>query len=231
MRATWFGAGAVSALCGALILVPEAWAPAAVLALGAAALVAARRDPAAVWTAAALGGVGVLLAAERYRGTVLAIARAARHGAGTAPVLTASALALLFAVAVLWRLLPVVPREQRAAAGVAAGIVFLGAITALLANAGFALAGTEGMRWGHGLATVTWMAAGATALLRRRSGDAVLTVAGLTMIGAAVAKLFLFDLAALDGAVRVIAFLLVGVTLLGVGAAYAARTERPRRAA
>ena len=39
-----------------------------------------------------------------------------------------------------------------------------------------------------------------------------------------------FDLAALDGAVRVIAFLLVGITLLGVGAAYAAKADRARRA-
>ncbi|BDH58899.1 DUF2339 domain-containing protein [Tsukamurella sp. PLM1] len=75
-----------------------------------------------------------------------------------------------------------------------------------------------------------WIATGAVLLLQRRvAGGAVATVAGLAMIGAAVAKLFLFDLAALDGVVRVAAFLVVGVILLGVGAVYAARSDRPGR--
>ena len=43
----------------------------------------------------------------------------------------------------------------------------------------------------------------------------------MAVIAAAVAKLFLFDLAALDGVFRVIAFIVVGLLLLSLGVAYA----------
>lgn len=43
----------------------------------------------------------------------------------------------------------------------------------------------------------------------------------LVIVAAAVAKLFLFDLAALDGLFRVIAFIVVGLLLLTLGVVYA----------
>ncbi|NKY20273.1 DUF2339 domain-containing protein, partial [Tsukamurella spumae] len=230
VRAVWFAVAACSALIGALVAVPGTWLATVVLALGAGALVAARREPSACWAGAALGGVGLLVAAGRFGPTVTLLDTAGRYGAGSAAAVTAAALALALAVVAVWRLVPVLPADLRAAAGVGGGLAALGATTALLANLGWALAGADGARFGHGLATVAWIAVGAFLLLqRRRVWGTASTVAGLALIGGAVAKLFLFDLAALDGAVRVAAFLVVGVSLLAVGAVYAARTDRASR--
>lgn len=82
-----------------------------------------------------------------------------------------------------------------------------------------------GFRAGHMCATIGFVAAGAVALLwaRRlhRASRAVVLTAGLIVLGVAVGKLFLFDLAALAGIFRVIAFIVVGLVLLGLGVAYA----------
>ncbi|MFD9827267.1 DUF2339 domain-containing protein [Tsukamurella tyrosinosolvens] len=231
VRGVWFGVAAFAALIGALVATPSASLPAVVLALGVGALVAAGREPSACWAGAALGGVGLAIALEQYGPTVTLLDSAVRRGAGTAPALATAALALALAVVAAWRLLPQVPEEARNLVGAVCGVAALGAATALFANVGWALGGAEGARWGHGVATVAWITTGAYLLLqRRRDGGTAGTVAGLALIAGAVAKLFLFDLAALDGAVRVIAFLLVGITLLGVGAVYAARADRARRA-
>ncbi|MFT3716194.1 MAG: DUF2339 domain-containing protein [Gordonia sp. (in: high G+C Gram-positive bacteria)] len=85
--------------------------------------------------------------------------------------------------------------------------------------------GDAGFRGGHMFATIGFVIAGATALLWARrlrgSARAVALTAGLVVIGVAVAKLFLFDLAALDGVFRVVAFIVAGLVLLGLGVAYA----------
>jgi uncharacterized membrane protein len=46
-------------------------------------------------------------------------------------------------------------------------------------------------------------------------------VSGLVLVGAAVLKLVLFDLATLDGMARVAAFLCAGLVLLAAGTRYA----------
>lgn len=230
VRGVWFGVAAFAALIGAALSAPAASLPAVLLALGTGALIAAGREPSACWAGAALGGMGLAVALEQYGATVTLLDEAVRRGAGTAPVIAAAALALVFALTAAWRLLPQVPEETRNLVGVGCGVAALGAATALLANLGWALGGAEGARWGHGVATVAWITTGAYLLLQRRHDwGATGNVAGLALIAGAVTKLFLFDLAALDGAVRVIAFLLVGITLLGVGAAYAARSDRGPR--
>ncbi|MCF8587470.1 DUF2339 domain-containing protein [Gordonia liuliyuniae] len=80
-------------------------------------------------------------------------------------------------------------------------------------------------RGGHAAATITWGTAAAAALLwaRRLHGTdrAVVLTAGLAVMAAAIAKLFVFDLAALDGVFRVIAFIGVGLILLALGVSYA----------
>ena len=43
----------------------------------------------------------------------------------------------------------------------------------------------------------------------------------MAVVTAAMAKLFLFDLGTLDGIFRAVVFLIVGLGLLGMGAAYA----------
>ena len=82
-----------------------------------------------------------------------------------------------------------------------------------------------GFRAGHMCATIGFVAVGAVALLwaRRLRGSSrtLVLTAGLIVLGVAVGKLFLFDLAALAGIFRVIAFIVVGLVLLGLGVAYA----------
>ncbi len=51
-------------------------------------------------------------------------------------------------------------------------------------------------------------------------------VAGLTLTGAATAKLLLFDLGTLDGIFRVVVFIVVGLALLAMGTGYARSLAR-----
>ena len=88
-----------------------------------------------------------------------------------------------------------------------------------------------GFTIGHAVATVTWMLAATWLLLRglERSRDADLTLrTGLLLAGISVAKLFLYDLAALNGIVRSVAFIVVGLLLLATGSRYAKAYERRR---
>ncbi len=80
-------------------------------------------------------------------------------------------------------------------------------------------------RAGHAAATIIWGSVAVVALLRARrltgTDRAVVLTAGLAVMSAAIGKLFLFDLSALDGVYRVIAFIVVGLMLLGLGVSYA----------
>jgi uncharacterized membrane protein len=58
-------------------------------------------------------------------------------------------------------------------------------------------------------------------LLARGIRRPALRIAGMVLVGAAVAKLVLFDLVALDGLARVGAFLGAGLVLLAAGTRYA----------
>ncbi|MEV6830944.1 DUF2339 domain-containing protein [Amycolatopsis sp. NPDC051102] len=96
----------------------------------------------------------------------------------------------------------------------AAGVVLCGALLAVPGRTGFLL--------GHALITVSWTVA-ALVLLLRGIDVAGLRVTGLVLVGAAVLKLVLFDLSALDGLARVGAFLGAGLVLLAAGTRYARR--------
>ncbi|MGH3863648.1 DUF2339 domain-containing protein [Actinokineospora sp.] len=103
----------------------------------------------------------------------------------------------------------------------AAGVVLTAALLAIPGRSGFLV--------GHVLITVSWTAA-ALVLLVRGINVVALRVIGLVLVGAAVLKLILFDLAALDGMARVAVFLCAGLILLAAGARYArqvAATARP----
>ncbi|MDT2008961.1 DUF2339 domain-containing protein [Rhodococcus opacus] len=108
---------------------------------------------------------------------------------------------------------------------VLAGLVILYAVTTATVSAGTALTGTSaGFIAGHCAATIAWMAAATAALvfgLARRDYAHTALGVGLGLTGAALAKLFLFDLATLDGLFRVLAFLVVGLLLLLAGTRYA----------
>ncbi len=143
-----------------------------------------------------------------------------------------SALAVLAVLAVAgWcaRRLGLLDRESDATTlSVFAGIGGLYAVTTLTVSLGVATGNPDGFRAGHGIATVVWMAVATAALLfglrrlaRTPQQAKVALAAGLLVTAAALAKLFLFDLATLDGLVRAGAFLVVGVLLLVVGTRYA----------
>ncbi|WP_165943072.1 DUF2339 domain-containing protein [Gordonia zhaorongruii] len=80
-------------------------------------------------------------------------------------------------------------------------------------------------RAGHAAATVIWGICATAALLWARTlkgtDRTIVLGAGLSVMAAAIGKLFLFDLAALDGVFRVIAFIGVGLLLLALGVSYA----------
>ncbi|WP_232661317.1 DUF2339 domain-containing protein [Pseudonocardia sp. TRM90224] len=81
---------------------------------------------------------------------------------------------------------------------------------------------------GHAVVTVSWTIA-ALVLLARGISRTALRVAGLVLVGAAVAKLVFFDLGALDGIARVIAFLGAGLVLLAAGTKYARMVAEAER--
>lgn len=86
------------------------------------------------------------------------------------------------------------------------------------------LQGRDGYDTAHLLVTVTWLVIGLALLalslrVERAMGAAV--IGGLVVVAIAIGKLFLVDLAALSGMVRAGGFLVVGLLLLGAGAAYA----------
>lgn len=101
------------------------------------------------------------------------------------------------------------------------GILLLyGTASAIMALVLLARADRTGFLMGHTLITLSWVAF-AIILLLRGIRSPQLRVAGLVLIGMSLLKLFLFDLATLDGIARVIAFLCAGLVLLAAGVRYA----------
>lgn len=104
---------------------------------------------------------------------------------------------------------------------VVAGLgVLYGATASTVAVALLVLPNQTGFFTGHVVVTVSWTVA-ALVLLARGLRSAPIRAAGLSLVGAAVAKLVLFDLSALDGVARVAAFLGAGLVLLTAGTRYA----------
>ncbi|WP_434451995.1 DUF2339 domain-containing protein [Lentzea sp. E54] len=104
---------------------------------------------------------------------------------------------------------------------ITAGLVLLyGAAGAVLCAALLMSPNETGFLFGHSMVTVSWTVA-ALFLLVRGINNKALRICGLILVGAAVVKLVLFDLAALDGIARVLAFLGAGLVLLTAGTRYA----------
>ncbi|SMD09420.1 DUF2339 domain-containing protein [Lentzea albidocapillata] len=104
---------------------------------------------------------------------------------------------------------------------IVSGIVLLyGAAGAVLCAALLVSPDETGFLFGHSMVTVSWTIA-ALFLLVRGINNKALRISGLILVGAAVVKLVLFDLSALDGVARVLAFLGAGLVLLTAGTRYA----------
>jgi hypothetical protein len=195
--------------------------------LGEAALLAllGLRSRAGLWGALgfAIAG-GVLAIAVEVPPTFLVLEPAGPTTGHLASALVSSLLILAVAVLLPW--VGSVTGQLKAPSVSAAPWVFAG-FAALYGAAGLVLSGAllvdsgrDGFLAGHVVITVSWTVM-ALVLLLRGIGVRVLRVIGLVLVGAAVVKLVLFDLSALDGLARVTAFLGAGLILLAAGTRYA----------
>jgi uncharacterized membrane protein len=145
-----------------------------------------------------------------------------------------SALVLALAVALLaagGRLGWIRPDAQTAMLWVPIGLVGLyGAASFVVTLALLVSPDRAGFTAGHALVTVSWTVA-ALVLLARGISRAALRITGMVLVAAAVAKLVLFDLVALDGIARVAAFLGAGLVLLAAGTRYARMVAEANAAA
>lgn len=104
---------------------------------------------------------------------------------------------------------------------IVSGLVLLyGAAGAVLCAALLVSPDETGFLFGHSVVTVSWTIA-ALFLLVKGINNKALRISGLVLVAAAVVKLVLFDLSALDGVARVLAFLGAGLVLLTAGTRYA----------
>ncbi|MFC5141614.1 DUF2339 domain-containing protein [Actinomycetospora rhizophila] len=112
-------------------------------------------------------------------------------------------------------------RTQTAVAVGGLGLVGLYGATGTVVASALLVSPTRGaFLAGHVLVTVSWTAI-ALVLLVRGLQSSLPRVLGGVLVVAAVAKLVLFDLTALDGLARVAAFLGAGLVLLAAGTGYA----------
>ncbi|WP_280437605.1 DUF2339 domain-containing protein [Nocardia carnea] len=178
---------------------------------------------------AVLGGIGLFAVADPE---TLAASRLAIEGLSTATAAAAVAGLGVLAVA-LWTLRRLFGTTTDEAVttllwiGASAAALYL--VTTATVSLGAAAGAADGFVVGHSVSTIIWMTGALAALLyglRRLGAEASATVkvalgSGLLVTAAALAKLFLFDLATLDGLIRVAAFLMVGILLLVAGTRYA----------
>jgi uncharacterized membrane protein len=144
-------------------------------------------------------------------------------------VSTLSSSLLVAAAAVItwaWVSRPDADRDVARIMWAAAAVVAMYAITMFAVTAGVLFGGPEsGFFSGHMAATICWIALAAVvfryATKVPRAQRSLPIGAGLALVAASMAKLFLFDLGTLDGIFRVVVFIVVGLALLGMGAGYA----------
>lgn len=225
-------AGLVALLAATVAGLDGAWVTAAVLgqALVAAGTATVLRSRFAAISGLVLGGLGFLAAIGRdapppvrfgtapYLVDGIPQVAALVTGLAVALLLLATATVLLLATGRLgWT------RPDAATAGVwvPLGLVGLYGAASVVVTAALLIAPTPaGFTAGHAAVTVSWTVA-ALVLLARGIDRPALRTAGLVLVTAAVAKLVLFDLVALDGIARVAAFLGAGLVLLAAGTRYA----------
>lgn len=150
-----------------------------------------------------------------------------------AMLLMMAIIALIGVGVLVWAWTQHRPTTDQQVFAIVGGLISLGLVTEICVGLGALISGgtDSGIRGGHAAATIVWVLSAAAGLLwaRRLGGSAraVTITVSLAVIAAAVAKLFLFDLSALDGVFRVIAFIVVGLLLLSLGAAYAQSLGSP----
>ncbi len=149
-------------------------------------------------------------------------ARGALLGMAVVGVLVVSTAATLLAA--LGRLAYLRTRNGSAVATALLGLLGLYGAAGVVVTVALAISPTRsGFLVGHVLVTISWTALALVLLVRGPRTEAVSLprVLGGVLVVAAVAKLILFDLVALDGLARVAVFLGAGLVLLVAGTRYA----------
>jgi uncharacterized membrane protein len=181
---------------------------------------------------------GVLVAAGGFGlvGAVLALGRdlpvdvVVDGRIGGAPEMLAMSVVGVLLIATAWTLLAALGRlghlagrNRSAVATAVLGLLGLYGAAGVVVTVALAISPTRtGFLVGHVLVTISWAALALVLLVRGPRTEAVLArVLGGVLVVAAVAKLVLFDLHALDGLARVAVFLGAGLVLLVAGARYA----------
>ncbi len=225
----WSTLSAVSALIAVTVAFDGYVEGPVLLAMATIVAVAGRGDAIARWAAAGFGFVGATMLYSYAPLDALLRATAAVPTHIAVSVLISSLLVTAFVVAMARACADLGRRDPNLACvlGAVAGGLFVYAVTAFTVTAGVLVGGTGGgFVAGHMAATICWIGIAAALFVYalRRAGRERRTApitAGLTLTAAATAKLFLFDLATLDGIFRVAAFIVVGLVLLSMGAGYA----------
>lgn len=213
------GAVAVSAVLGlatVTALVARSWSATSLVLLAGSTV---------IW------GIGFAALLDDMPPYVLAQARLVEENASLS-ILVGSVLAAAGAIAIAVGWTRLTAGDLARVAYTAAAVVVVYAVTAISVTSGVLIAGADGFLGGHVVATTCWvvLAGAALAFARHRTGSertAALT-GGLVLVAAAMAKLFLFDLATLDGIFRVLVFIVTGLILLGLGAWYAKALQSER---
>jgi uncharacterized membrane protein len=224
VRPIWSALSAVSALVAVTVAVDGYIAAPVLLAMAVVVAIAGRHDVIAQWVAigfVVVGG-GIFLTYAPPSSLVEVTETSTAAGIST---IVASVLLVACAVTIAWSW----KGEAVIWAGSAAVIIY--AVTAFTVTAGVLIGGVGGGFFaGHVAATICWIAMAAPLFVyaaRLTKAERSMPIgAGMALVAAAMAKLFLFDLGTLDGIFRVVVFIVVGLVLLGMGAGYARLLEK-----
>jgi uncharacterized membrane protein len=225
VRQIWAAVSAVSATVAVLVAFDGDVAGPILLAMAIVVAVAARREMIARWVAVGLAAVGAAFYLSYAPPSSLIYATETTTAAAVS-TLIASLLLIAFAVVFVWTL-----DHQESAMWAGGAVVAVYAITTFTVTAGVVIGGEErGFFAGHMAATICWIVMAAALFIYAaripRANRSLPIGGGLALVGAAMAKLFLFDLGTLDGIFRVAVFIVVGLILLGMGAGYARLLEK-----
>jgi uncharacterized membrane protein len=225
VRQIWAALSAISATIAVLVAFDGHIAGPILLAMAIVVAVAARREVIAKWVALGLAVVGAAFYLSYAPPSSLVYATETTTAAAVS-TLIASLLLIAFAAVIVW-----ITDDHDSAMWAGAAVVAVYAITTFTVTAGVLIGGEErGFFAGHMAATICWIVLAAALFIYAaripRANRSLPIGGGLALVGAAMVKLFLFDLGTLDGIFRVAVFIVVGLILLGMGAGYARLLEK-----
>jgi uncharacterized membrane protein len=225
VRQIWAALSAISATIAVLVAFDGHIAGPILLAMAIVVAVAARREVIAKWVALGLAVVGAAFYLSYAPPSSLVYATETTTAAAVS-TLIASLLLIAFAAVIVW-----ITDDHDSAMWAGAAVVAVYAITTFTVTAGVLIGGEErGFFAGHMAATICWIVLAAALFIYAaripRANRSLPIGGGLALVGAAMVKLFLFDLGTLDGIFRVVVFIVVGLILLGMGAGYARLLEK-----